>query len=371
MALADVASSDRPHMMRASAPRGPYTELGPIAAALAVAYAGAPEIRFSRDGLDVVVDLRIDSGMVRGVDVRIGRKGLPEIEFRRETDADRGSKASGMNVEVQTGDATFDAFVYIESSYRESVLGPLLQSPELRRAIGELVAAAGTVTLDQDGITVDTRALGLGLLDPARFLPIFGSVLRIAQLFPSLPAGTTTPRERGSGLLLLSAFSFVVGIAFAVLLRDYGQPDSSLLRALGLTVGIALAIAARPLVRARVRGHARSTLYLQTTTVASLLGAPLLMMSVLVFVNAFFDPSIPVRLSGKVVAAKNYLDDGTPMADLTIAWNDGKNEDFSLHDTKPAIQVGDDAALVRRKGLLGFSWTEKPLTVGKPARSGR
>jgi hypothetical protein len=276
-------------MMHASAARGPYTELGAIASALSVAYAGAPEIRFSRAGLDIVVHLRIDSGMVRGVDIQIARKGLPEIEFRRETDADRASKASGMNVEVQTGDPTFDGFVYIESAHRQAVLGPLLQSPELRRAIGELVGAAGTVAIDRDGITVDTRALGLALLEPARFLPVFGCLLRIAQLFPALPPGTATPQERGSGLVLLSALSFVVGIVLVVLLRSFGQPESSLPRVLGFAAGVALVFAARPLVRAWVKGHARSALYLQVTTVASLLGVPLVTMSLVVFVNAFFD----------------------------------------------------------------------------------
>jgi hypothetical protein len=338
-------------------------ELGPIASALGLPYAGAPELRFSREGLDVVVHLRIDSGMVRGVDVHVVRRGLPEVEFRRETDADRASKQSGMNVEVQTGDPTFDGFVYIESSHRQAVLGPLLQSPELRRAIGELVSAAGPVAIDRDGVTVDTRGPGLSLLEPARFLPIFGSVLRIAQLFPALPAGTAAPKERGSVLMLLSGLSVLVGMALLPILGDFGQPGSSLPRVLGVAIGIVLAVAVRPLVRAWVKGHSRSVLYLRVTTICSILGAPLVTMSAIVFINAFFDASAPERLSGKVVAAKNYVDDGTPTVDLTIAWSDGRKEEVSMHDTKPPAQTGDSVTLVRRKGLLGFSWIERPATI--------
>lgn len=347
----------------ASAPRGPYTELGPIASALGLPYAGAPELRFSREGLDIVVHLRIDSGSIRGVDVQIARKGLPEVEFRRETDADRASKGSGLSVEVQTGDPTFDGFVYIESSYPQAVLGPLLQSPELRRAIGELVATAGTVTLDRDGVTVGTRGPGLTLLDPARFLPIFGFVFRIAQLFPALPPGTAKPNDRAGNLMLLSALSFIVGIALVVLFRNYGLPTSSLLRTLGAILGVVLALAARPLLRALMKGHPKSAVYLQVTTVCSVISAPLWMMTLVVFCNAFFDASPPEQLSGKVLAAKNYVDEGTPTADLTISWSDGKKEELTLPDAKPPPQIGDSAAMTRRKGLLGFSWIEKPLTI--------
>src|SRR5262245_29130894 len=97
---------------------GSYRELAQIAGALGVPFTNQAEIRLARDGYEIIVSLNINSGEVVGVDLYIRRDPImsggvwPEMLLRRETAGDVDAKRSGMNIEVQTGDPTFDGFVY-------------------------------------------------------------------------------------------------------------------------------------------------------------------------------------------------------------------------------------------------------------------
>lgn len=347
---------------------GKYGELGPIAAALGAQWSGGAELKMSRDGFTITVGLRIDSGSVMGVDLVVHRPGWPEVELRRETDKDRRAKGSGMNVEVQTGDRAFDDFVYIESSYGQAVLAPLLASPELRQLLGELVSTYGAVTFTpNDGLVVDTRAGGRAMLDPARFMPFFEKVMRVARLFPDVPKNAPKLRERGGTLMVLSGLSFLVGCGLLVALRHHGEPASGLVRPLCAAVGIVIALAIAPLVKRYVRGHSRSALYFVTTTVGLLIASPILAIVAVVGANALLDSSPPDRRSGRLVAARNYLDDSEPKVEATVQWTDGTREELTIDDTKPKAQVGDAVETVRRRGLFGITWIETPpkITPGK------
>lgn len=340
----------------------PYQELAPIAAALGVPWTGGAEVRFNREGFAITVGLRIDSGTIRGVDLVVQRAGWPEVELRRETDADRAAKQSGLNVEVQTGDPEFDGFVYIESSYGQAVLAPMFASPDLRRALGELVATYGVVTFGRDGLTVATNQVGRELLDPARFMSFFERVLRVARLFPLLPAGAAKAPEPGFGLVLTGVFLIVGGIVALAVLQSYGDPASGIVRPAGAALGLAFAVGCIPLVKRRVRGHSRSALYLVLTTVTTVIGAPLVFMAGIVGLNAALDTSPPVALHGRITAAKSYVDDGEAKVDTTIDWGDASVENLTLPDSKPKAQVGDRVEAVHRKGLV-FAWVERPPTI--------
>jgi hypothetical protein len=340
----------------------PYQELAPVAAALGVTWTGGAEMKLSREGMSITVGLRIDSGTVRGVDLVVHRAGWPELELRRETDDDRKAKQSGLNVEVQTGDPTFDAFVYIESAYGQAVLAPLLSSPDLRSVLGEIVARYGAVTVGPDGLVVDTREGGSRLLDPAQFMPFFEMVLRAARLMPLLPVGAKKSREQGFGLVLLALFLVAFGIVALAVLGGYGDPQSHLVRPLGALVGVGIAAAAIPLIRRHVSGHSRSALYLGVTIVPLLIGMPLAMMATIVGLNASLDSSPPEALHGHLTVARSYVDDGEPKVEGTIDWASGRKEEVTLADSKPKAQTGDRVEAVLRHGLV-FGWVALPPTI--------
>lgn len=340
-----------------------YTELAPIAAALGLPYRGGAELHFQREGFTITVGLSIDSGTVRGIDLVIQRPGWPEIELRRETEGDVAAKRSGMNVEVQTGDPAFDGFVYIESSYGQAVLAPMLASPELRKALGDLVATYGAVSITPDGLTVTTHGVGRPLLEPARFMALYELLFRAARLFPPLPAHAPKMREPGFGLLVLAILGMLAGIASLIAMRDYGEPARTGLRPLAAFLGVAVVIASAPLFKRWMSGHSRSATLFYATLGLWSIGGPLGAMATAVGANAYFDSSPPVRRDGKVTAAKSYLDDSEPKADVTVAWNDGVIEALTLEDSKPKAQIGDRVESVRRHGLFGVTWLEKAPTL--------
>ncbi len=339
-----------------------YQELAPIVAALGVAWNGGAEVRFTREGFAITVCLRIDSGTVTGVDVVVLRPGWPEVELRRETEADRVAKQSGLNVEVQTGDPQFDGFVYIESSYGQAVLGPLLSSPELRRALGELVATYGAVSIGPQGLTVATKEHGRAHLDPAAFMPFFERLLHTARLIPLLPAGAAKTAEPGFGLVITSVLGIVGGIVALAVLGNHGEPASGAVRPFAAALGVAFALGSIPLVRRYVRGHSRSALYLVLTIVTAVIGAPLVFMAAIVGLNAALDTSPPSPARGRITAAKSYVDDGESKVDATILWSDGRKEDLTLADSIPKAQIGDAVDAVYRKGLV-FAWVERAPTI--------
>lgn len=321
-------------------------------------------MRFEREGFAITVGLRIDSGSVMGVDLVVFRPGWPELELRRETEGDVRAKQSGMNVEVQTGDPEFDRYVYLESPYGQAVLAPMLGSPELRRVLGTLLSQYGPITFSpREGLSVATREPGRALLDPARFMPFYDLVLRAARMFPPIAAGAPKNAERGGTLVILSFLPFVLGCILLPILRSYGEPEHGFVRPACAAAGLLVALALAPLVKRWVRGHSRSAIYFIVITIGSVIGLPILTMSVVVAANAALDPSPSKPIEGRLGTARNYIDDGEAKVDATIAWSDGTKEERTLADSKPNAQPGDRVEIVRRDGALGITWIERGPTV--------
>lgn len=83
------------------------------------------------------------------------------IHLRAERAADVDAKRAGINREIQTGDATFDAAVYVSSpGDDERVLAAVL-SPEVRRGAAALLAlGVGRISIDDDDGRVEARLVG-------------------------------------------------------------------------------------------------------------------------------------------------------------------------------------------------------------------
>ncbi len=83
------------------------------------------------------------------------------IHLRAEQAADVDAKAAGINREIQTGDAAFDAAVYVSSpGDDEAVIGAVL-GPEVRRGAAALLAlGVGRIAIDDDDGRVEARLVG-------------------------------------------------------------------------------------------------------------------------------------------------------------------------------------------------------------------
>src|SRR5207253_2532663 len=86
--------------------------------------------------------------------LRLPTAALPRMEFRRERGLDRFGKTVGLNRELQTGNAEFDAAVYIESDASAEAVKPFLDQPQLRAAVLEGVKTLGVLRFVPEGIEV-------------------------------------------------------------------------------------------------------------------------------------------------------------------------------------------------------------------------
>ena len=342
-----------------------YTELVSISEALELVEDGRTgELNFERDGRRVTVALEVSSGSVVGLLVKIHDHDWPRITFRREKKSDKASKDSGMNVEVQTGDFAFDELVYIESAYGQDVLGPFLADAKLRAAIMKPIADFDRqLVFTANGLTVKAK---LDFLAVDRFVPLFESLLALARIFPSLPAGAKPGPERGVILMVASWLGFLASGLWPLLMMPFGDPVTWSLRWVGLGLGLVAGVGAVPVVRAYTRGHSRSTHFFYGTSLALVPTLPLAFMSAAVFFNAALDRSPAEDLSGVVDEFLGWAGEDDQNARVVVKWNSGTLEKLDVPSTgRSGVGKGDRLHATRRSGALGFPWWERRPALDK------
>jgi hypothetical protein len=143
------------------------------------------------------------------------------IALRPERDTERAGKESGMDIEVQTGDPTFDAAVYVDTSTPHDVTIQVL-SPDVRRGVLELFALEFTnMVIDGANGNVAATTVTFASLVPAeepgrRAIEAF---VRIAQALPRVKklAGEHAPHP-------LDRTSTLLGVAGVVMLAHHRLP---------------------------------------------------------------------------------------------------------------------------------------------------
>lgn len=136
------------------------------------------------------------------------------ITLREETEKDRRYKAEGVNHEFETGDAGFDARVYIDSPSTDEVIRAVLASPDARAAVLDLLGK------DCRSIVIDGTIKGqvsLGIIefaqrapDQARAERLVQNLARLALALPPVQSSGRVPVDPagcpvygGCGLALL------------------------------------------------------------------------------------------------------------------------------------------------------------------------
>lgn len=337
-----------------------YFELSSIAASVGVIHGGEASIDFEQSGVPITVSLEIDSGVVRGMSILAGRNGLPEVVMRPETDEDRKGKARGMNVEVQLGDPVFDEVVYIDSDAPDQAIHDFLAPAAVRFVVRHLVASPAVVHLSDAGIRVDVRSTSYFAAES--FKPLLEGILILARAPVPSFSGLETKERRGQPLLVLGFLAVPFAAGALLLTLHVFTPASANLPLLGAFAGAMASFALRPLFRRLTRGHSRSYSYYLTLAWLSLLELAMLGAAMSLGVNGGLDRSPRDKQVGRVVAAKQVVNDGDRETQARVRWADGHEDDHTFDDPSYRIRVGDAVTRVTRKGFFGVAWVEQDYT---------
>lgn len=284
----------------------------PSADAFTIAGAhGTVQVEISRDsdgdfsGLALRVPYdevaRATPGLYRDADVLSATRPLA-IELRREHAGDRAAKADGTSVEHQTGDAAFDAEIYVSTPTSDPrVLGAVL-GPQVRSAVRELIAIGFVrVVLDSERGLVEAHR-SRDDRRPSRPVTAQSAIATFERLGRALPAvvhsgGTHAAPPLGwltSLLGIVGAAGWLLNVTWVGLLAmavdavrpglhdGSDVPGSVIGGAIGISIvaGLAGALAYGELVRSLARGSSRAHELVGKARLAAFGGASVITMFV-------------------------------------------------------------------------------------------
>jgi hypothetical protein len=315
-------------------------------------------VTFECDGLPCEVSLGIDSGSVTGLSLAIPAPGFPAIDLRRETQDQVEGKRKGITREVQTGDAAFDAFVYVASDHADDDVLPVLSAPAVRDAIVRLLDEAEVVSLGGAYATAHVPKGVDGAFDPDRIRDRVAA-LRVVAGAPRPVAPRRASKDVwGVAAAGAALFAFTVGPPLIVAVWTRFRPVAAQPMLVGLGVGLLAALAAQPILTRVLRGRWDSHQSLPGGRLASVLLLPELAIIALLAGNALFDRSAEQRRELVVESVKYDADDGDTTA---FARGDGEAAalgalEIVFHDPTKSVAAGQRVTIGIRGGALGWAW---------------
>ncbi len=220
---------------------------------------------------------------------------LPHFVLREETGFDRLGKRLGLNLEVQTGDAGFDARVYVEGAGAREEVAAVLSDERVRRGALALLDAGGTQIAFAEGpdaVAVLWPAHLKAAISPESLRASAAHLLAIVDGLPPLRGVHAeaprpgAPRLALAYLVLGGAALAAAGAAFAAwppLGRAMVAP-AALLAWLGTALFVALA-------GAREKGRPDALARVCVAALGAAMLGPGLAVGALVFANAWQDAS--------------------------------------------------------------------------------
>lgn len=134
------------------------------------------------------------------------------IELTREDTDDVAAKASGLNVEWQSGDPAFDGFVYVDTPTTDPEILASVLGPEVRRAVCELIAMEFKTIMIDDGGDVSAYLSEFSSSEPPRPNRGADALRWFVQILSNLPAvASSGPMVKRNPLFGLTVTLGVVG----------------------------------------------------------------------------------------------------------------------------------------------------------------
>lgn len=318
----------------------------------------ATSLTVACNGLDVVVEVATSSGHPIGVDLRVNVVGLPPVTLRVETEEHVDAKRTGLTVEVQTGDAGFDAKVFVESAASPEDLALTLASRAVRQAVVAVLGQVGSVELTELGIEVGLR--GEGAYEPARLRELAAALRTIAGAPRVLsPSTEETPRRVNVTRFVLFGAAPIVLASLIHALHRYAT-FSVLIGFVAAGLAGLVWLALQPPLRRLVAGRSRSHLdfaLLRGVLLGDLFAAAL---SALLLVNGAGDRSAPRHV--ELVAYEVDYDSEDNQA-IVRAMDGPEKHRFSFDDPQRRIHLPATVTATFRQGRLGFPWQQGHAVV--------
>jgi hypothetical protein len=281
----------------------------------------------------------------------------PAMSLRAETGADRLGKRVGIDREVQTGDAAFDAAVYIESDAPDEDVRAALADARVRRAVRELLAAGeARVELDPEGLTsvhnLDAARTPIAEADLDRITALLSEA---ASALPLFLAGRARPRALHGAV---EAGAIVAGLALFCAMQWLGPaaPIDPEARLLGLGGGLAIALLVVPAIGLAVRGRWDSASRFVCFSITALLVLPMGLYTGLCCANELLDDSPPVRHTARVVHVR--VGKGPTTYVELASWRaDGRSADLTTtYDVSNPAEKTGKMTVTTRAGRFGWEW---------------
>lgn len=283
----------------------------------------------------------------------------PAIVLRRESGFDRLGKRLRLNREVQTGDAQFDAEVYVDTSSTDEAVQRTLSNGTLRDAVRDLLNQGVTrVELGPAGLST-LHFVADGPVTREAVAPLVDGLVRVAKALPTFERGRADKPDRPLLSVLLWAPLMVVPIVTFVIL-DSGTAHHPVLD------GTAAAIAAGALVwvllvlvaAAFHRGGPDSLLRVIIAALMNL-WLPFLTFFFLRSANVRLDESQAVAHAATVSRLWTTTTKEGPRCWVALtSWRTG--EDVVELDPPCLItnelRPGDQATVITHAGKLGWEW---------------
>lgn len=286
---------------------GSYEELRPFAKELGkdVQCAG---VALDCDGLAVKIALNINSGTITGLDHTVFSVGLPKIAFVTEKPSHVEGKERGVMTEVQTGDASFDDEVYIESAASESDVRAVLAAPGVRRAIRHLLRDAANVVMDENGVR-----LFVGRLHDPWAPKDLRRRIECMRVVAGAPRPLVTdyvpvpPRVRIVKNIV--GWSYPLAILLTILGLAKWCPLHAEVVVGCIAAGVVIALLMLPVWTLLLRGRSTSHREILTWRITTFTYAPLLVLGGLTTINGAFDDSKERYVTMKIVSVSKGDDD--------------------------------------------------------------
>ncbi|MBI2395632.1 MAG: hypothetical protein HYV09_39065 [Deltaproteobacteria bacterium] len=337
-----------------------YGELVAFAESLGIRERCA-QIDLSCDGVRCAVSLDINSGSAQGLELSAQTAGFPKMTFLRETSRHVDVKQAGISREVQTGDAAFDAAVYVNTAVSDADALVVLSPPAVRAAIMRLLSEVSEITLNDSGVALSSHRDEPRCYAPATVRAQL-EALRVVAGAPR-PLSPTVVHDPVARLtLVFTILVMPLGLVSLIASMSKWEPiDVGNVVLLGLVIGLVAAVSVQPLLTRLLRGRSSSHTELAFARFATFVASPLFAIAFLTTLNGRLDRSAELVRDGKVV--KVSWDDENSRSQVEVRGTENLDVSFGVYDPKREVKVGDLARVWSRSGALGYAWTTRPSVI--------
>jgi len=315
---------------------------------------------FYRDGHRVCVSLQTSSGTVCGVSFEVSTTKLPHIALRAEWDGDRSGKASGVDREVQTGDAEFDASIFIDSEAPDDEILAVLGAQRVRDALRAIVGKTHShLTFSDEKLSAHgANDNHVALLVPERALQVVDELIGVVRAIPAVHPTGAKPRSLGAVLLFAwCSFAFVMSIATTSAANASYPPVDNHPHLVMVAFGLLGALCMQPLIRAVHKGRSSSSTSRLIMTIFSIVSMLLLPHGVVLTLNGYLDRGRGVDREVEVLSSR-YLSDEHQSQIEVQSW---RAEGGRLSFTGAGEWTTARRAKLRTRPGLIWEWREGPV----------